>query len=142
MLETAREKWRAAQASCAGRVTFREGDAHALPLEDESVDAVFAHMVLHSLASPERAIREMARVVRPGGRVVIVDFVAHEHEWMRQELGLVWLGFEIERLRAWIEEAGLEPPSVAEYSTEARRDLPRSFVASACRPTHATRPPA
>ena len=74
-------------------VELRQGDAGALPIEDGEVDAAIAHMVLHYLPSPAEAIREMARVVKPGGAVVVVDFVAHEHEWMRQELGVAWLGF-------------------------------------------------
>ncbi len=140
MLETAREKWSAVEAHYAGDVRFEDGDAHALPLDDESVDAAFAHMVLHSLESPEKALHEMARVVRPGGRVVVVDFMAHEHAWMQQELGLVWLGFSVETLKSWFKAAGLEAPQVAEYSTDARRDLPRSFVASARRPERGTPP--
>lgn len=134
MLDAAREKWRAVEARAPGSVTFRDGDAHALPLDDASVDAAFAHMVLHSLEHPERAVAEMARVVRPGGRVILVDFLLHEHRWMQQELGLVWLGFSIDTLSEWVRDAGLESLHVDEYASDARRDLPRSFVASARRP--------
>ena len=134
MLEAAREKWSAIAAEAAGRVDFRVGDAHELPLETASVDAAFAHMVLHSLEEPERAIVEMARVVRPGGLVVLVDFMPHEHEWMRQELGLVWLGFAPEAVTAWLESAGLEAPRIERHDPEAKRDLPASFVAAARKP--------
>ena len=65
MLETARSKWNAVAASRTGSLEFKTGDAHDLPIEDESVDAVFAHMVLHSLEEPARAVAEMARIVRP-----------------------------------------------------------------------------
>ena len=116
------------------RLEFREGDAHALPLDDASVDAAFAHMVLHSLEEPGRAIAEMARIVRPGGQVVLVDFGIHEHKWMEQELGLLWLGFEEAQLREWIEAAGLEATRIRRYASEAKRDLPPSFVATAQRP--------
>jgi ArsR family transcriptional regulator len=131
MLEAAREKWQAVREKAPGTLELRSGDAHALPLEDASVDAAFAHMVLHSLADPARAIDEMARIVRPGGQVVLVDFLLHDHVWMQQELGLLWLGFEPEALREWIDAAGLEPPRIEEYPSDARRDLPASFVASA-----------
>jgi len=134
MLETAREKVKAAGATLPGSVVFEEGDAHALPLEDASVDAVFAHMVLHSLEEPKRAIEEMARIVRPGGRVILVDFMPHEHQWMEHELGLLWLGFEPDLLVAWISAAGLEAPRIEECASEATRDLPASFVAAARKP--------
>ncbi|MGB0620882.1 MAG: ArsR/SmtB family transcription factor [Myxococcota bacterium] len=134
MLDAARDKAGELDPATPGRVEFRQGDAHALPLEDASVDAAFAHMVLHSLAEPSRAIAEMARVVRPGGQVVLVDFLLHDHKWMEQELGLLWLGFDAAQLRAWIEAAGLEAPLLQEYASEATRDLPASFVASARKP--------
>ena len=134
MLDAARDKAGELDPATPGRVEFRQGDAHALPLEDASVDAAFAHMVLHSLAEPGRAIAEMARIVRPGGQVVLVDFLLHDHKWMEQELGLLWLGFDAAQLRAWIEAAGLEAPRLQEYASEATRDLPASFVASARKP--------
>ena len=137
MLEAAREKWRAAQGelgSDEGRIVFEQGDAHALPLEEESVDAVMGHMVLHSLEDPARAVMEMARIVRPGGRVILVDFLSHEHDWMRQELGLIWLGFEPDALRGWIDRAGLALDRLQAFDPDVKRDLPASFVASARKP--------
>jgi ArsR family transcriptional regulator len=134
MLEAARRKWNAIASEVTGSVEFRSGDAHELPLETASMDAVFAHMVLHSLADPERAIREMARVTRPGGQVVLVDFLPHEHAWMKQELGLVWLGFEQDTVAAWIEAAGLESPRLQRQAPDSKRDLPASFIAAARKP--------
>jgi ArsR family transcriptional regulator len=133
MLEAAREKWAAVDPEAPGRVEFRSGDAHALPLSDASVDAVFAHMVLHSLEEPARAILEMARILRPGGQVVLVDFLPHDHVWMEKELGLLWLGFEPDTLRSWMAEAGLETPRIQQHEPDAKRDLPATFVASARR---------
>ncbi len=137
MLEAARDKAAELAPATPGRIEFRTGDAHALPLEDASVDAAFGHMVLHSLAEPGRAIQEMARIVRPGGQVVLVDFLLHDHTWMAQELGLLWLGFEEAQLRDWITEAGLVAPRLRRYASEAKRDLPASFVATAHRPSGA-----
>ena len=134
MLETARQKWNAVAADQTGSIEFRAGDAVELPLESASVDAVFAHMVLHSLEEPERAIQEMARVVRPGGLVVLVDFMPHEHEWMKQELGLLWLGFTPETITRWIAAAGLEPPRIHQHAPDRKRDLPASFVAASHKP--------
>ncbi|HEX5066973.1 MAG TPA: metalloregulator ArsR/SmtB family transcription factor [Myxococcota bacterium] len=116
-------------------VELRQGEASQLPLEDGTVDAAFAHMVLHYLPSPADALREMARVVVPGGKIVIVDFVLHEHEWMRHELGVTWLGFAEQELRDWFDEARLEG---FRYETRAgdssARDLPATFIASAHKP--------
>ncbi len=139
MLDAAREKWAAHSASHRaetglGRIEFRPGDAHDLPLSEASVDAAFAHMVLHSLAEPARAIAEMARIIRPGGRVILVDFMRHGHTWMKDELGLVWLGFETVELTDWIGAAGLEAPRIEIFEPDAKRDLPESFVASARKP--------
>src|SRR5262245_9928000 len=104
MLEAARAK---AEAAGLAGIEVREGDARALPLADAEVDAALAHMVVQYLASPAEALREMARAVRPGGAVVVVDFLSHEHEWMRQELGVTWLGFAPEEVAGWFADAGL-----------------------------------
>jgi len=134
MLETARQKWDSIAAAQTGNIEFRVGDAHELPLEAASVDAAFAHMVLHSLEEPERAVQEMARVVRPGGLVILVDFMPHELEWMKRELGLLWLGFTAETIHRWIDAAGLEPPRIHQHAPDLKRDLPASFVAASHKP--------
>src|SRR5690606_16121576 len=89
-------------AEGAGRIALRAGEASALPLADGAVDAALAHMVLHYLPAPADALREMARVVRPGGALVVVDFVQHEAEWMRDELGVQWLGFPPDEVAGWL----------------------------------------
>jgi ArsR family transcriptional regulator len=108
-------------------VEVRGGEAQALPLGDAEVDAAFAHMVLHYVPQPAEAIREMARVVRPGGRVIVVDFVQHEAEWMREELGVLWLGFPSDDIVRWLAAAGLRDVRVQHYASP---DLPATFVAS------------
>jgi ArsR family transcriptional regulator len=134
MLDAARAKLHAAGA---GSVELRRGDAADLPLDDASVDAAFAHMVLHYLPSPADALAEMARVVKPGGpvsRVVVVDFEEHDREWMREELGVQWLGFPLEDVRAWLEAAGLEDVRVERTNGSGPGpELPATFIASARR---------
>ena len=116
-------------------VELRQGDVSSLPLGDNEVDAALAHMVLQHLPSPGEAIREMARIVRPGGTVVVVDFVGHDHEWMRQELGVTWLGFEQNEIEGWFREAGMEAPLCEIHAgSSANRDLPATFIASARTP--------
>lgn len=90
-----------------GNVSFQETNGHILPLPDESLDAVFANMYLHHCPDPLAAIREMVRVLRPGGRLVITDMDAHTYEWMREEMADEWLGFDRAQVRAWLREAGL-----------------------------------
>lgn len=91
-------------------VELIEGDVTALPLEDESVDAAFANMVLHHAEDPAAMFAEMTRVVRPGGVVAIVDEVEHPYGWMREEHADVWLGFTREQIDGFFREAGLENP--------------------------------
>lgn len=131
MLDATRAKL---EAEGIENVALRRGEASALPLSDAEVQAAFAHMVLHYLPSPPEAIREMARVVAPGGTVVVVDFVRHELEWMRHELGVTWLGFDLDEVRSWFSEAGLEGFLAETHEDRAgARDLPATFIASARR---------
>ena len=115
-------------------VELRQGTAEALPLSDASVDAAFAHMVLHYLASPADAVREMARVTKPGGVVVVVDFERHDREWMREALGVVWLGFPAGDVTGWLADAGLEEPRCQLDPDASSRELPRTFIASGRKP--------
>ncbi|MEZ5966997.1 MAG: metalloregulator ArsR/SmtB family transcription factor [Planctomycetota bacterium] len=125
----------AAAAGLATRIQFRAGAATALPLADAEVDAVFAHMVLQYLPRPQDAVAEMARVLRPGGRVVLVDFVAHDRTWMQHKLNAHWLGFAPEMVHEWLTQAGFDHIAVEVQEPEDRDgDLPATFIASAVAP--------
>jgi ubiquinone/menaquinone biosynthesis C-methylase UbiE len=89
-------------------IDYRVGEALSLPLADESVDYVFANMFLHHVEDPLAAIREMVRIVRVGGRVVITDLDEHRFEFLRVEHHDRWLGFRRGDIRAWLEGSGLE----------------------------------
>lgn len=131
MLDAARAKLEREGLLRDGAVELRHGDAYDLPLDEGEVDAIFAHMMLQYLATPARAVQEMRRAVRPGGRLVIVDFVRHELDWMREELGVKSLGFDLEEVRDWFERAGITDLRIAIEEPVARgRDLPSTFVAS------------
>ena len=88
-------------------IEFVKADLHQLPIENASVDAAFATLVLHHAQNPAAALKEMVRILRPGGTLVVVDLVAHRHEWLREEQGDVWLGFTRDELVAELGKAGL-----------------------------------
>jgi len=90
----------------------RLGDAGRLPIEDGLVDSVFANMYLHHVEDPAEAIKEMARILKPGGILVITDLDEHDFEFLRVEQHDRWLGFVREQVSAWLEEAGLKDASV------------------------------
>lgn len=94
----------------------RHGDIYHLPLADGCADAVVIHQVLHFLPEPGLAIREAARVLVPGGRILIVDFAPHSLEFLRDEHEHKRLGFAPHVIEEWLEEAGLQPRD--------RQDLP------------------
>jgi len=100
------------EAVASRQLVLRLADAEAIPLPDGSVDAAVANMALHHVEDPPAAIREMARLLRPGGVLVISDLDAHEHEFLRTEQHDRWLGFEREDLRRWLRAAGLEEVAV------------------------------
>lgn len=105
MLGVARENLRALGLS---NVDLVVGDVAGLPLEDGSVDAAFANMVLHHAEDPTAMLQEMARIVRPGGTVAVTDEVEHPYAWMRDEHADVWLGFGSAQVEHFFGEAGLE----------------------------------
>jgi len=86
-----------------------EGELERLPLEVEEVDTVFISQALHHASQPDVAIREAARILRPGGLLVVLDLAAHEQEWVREQYADLWLGFAPERLCEFFVAAGLEP---------------------------------
>jgi len=98
--------------SSSDGIEYRVGQGDALPIDDEAVDCVFANMYLHHVESPERAIREMARILRPGGRLVITDLDEHAFQFLRTEQQDRWLGFKREHVEGWLVGAGLDGVAV------------------------------
>jgi len=88
-------------------VDYRVGESERLPIEDETVDYIFANMYLHHVETPSEAIREMARVLRAGGKAVITDLDEHGFEFLKTEHHDRWMGFKREAIKQWFELAGL-----------------------------------
>ena len=104
MLRLARVKLEAAGIASS----LRQGDMYALPLADHSADTIVIHQVLHYAHSPAAAIVEAARVLAPGGTLLVVDFAAHERDELRATDAHIRLGFEDEVMTGWFAAAGLE----------------------------------
>jgi len=93
----------------ADRVELVQGDFLSLPFEARTFDTVLLHQVLHYASTPTEPLREAARVLRPGGRIAIVDFAAHGHEELRERFQHARLGFEDDQLASVLEQTGFEP---------------------------------
>jgi len=89
--------------------SVRQGDIYDLPLGDDSFDAVIIHQVLHFLDDGARAVAEAARVLRPGGSLLVVDFAPHQLEFLREQYAHRRLGFAPDVVIQWLGAAGLEP---------------------------------
>jgi ubiquinone/menaquinone biosynthesis C-methylase UbiE len=88
--------------------SVRQGDIYDLRLPRDSFDVVLVHQVLHYLDDGARALREAARVLRPGGASLVVDFAPHDLEFLREEHAHLRLGFAAETVAQWMTAAGLD----------------------------------
>jgi ArsR family transcriptional regulator len=111
-------------------VDVRRGELEALPIQDDELDAASLLLVLHHLPDPAEALREAARVLRPGGRILISDMLPHDREIYRQQMGHVWLGFSEEALRRMLANAGFDRVHVASLPADTEAKGPSLFVAS------------
>ncbi len=107
MLRLARAKLSRLNDEAAGKVDIMLGDFNALPLLDETFDTIIFHQVLHYAQHPAGVIAEAARVLAPGGRLVIVDFAAHDHEELRTVHAHARLGFADELITKAFEASGV-----------------------------------
>lgn len=89
-------------------IEYLEGESEKLPIPDESVDYAFANMYLHHVKTPLKAMKEMRRILKPGGKLVITDMDKHTFEFLKREHHDRWMGFDREDIRKWLEEAGLK----------------------------------
>ncbi|MDY3809384.1 metalloregulator ArsR/SmtB family transcription factor [Desulfovibrio sp. PG-178-WT-4] len=105
MLELCRRRF-SQEDLAGGRVSLRIGELSHLPLRDHEADFACINLVLHHLSAPEEGLREISRIMAPGGRLFVADFLRHNDETMRSRYGDRWLGFEENELAAGLEQAG------------------------------------
>lgn len=118
-------------------VDLRLGYLEQMPVKDSAVSFAAAHMVLHHLANPQDAIKEMARALVPGGTALIVDLAAHSNETMRERFSDLWLGFESADFKKWLKNAGFEDINIeplgedgAAFLASAKRAARKSIFSS------------
>jgi len=129
MLEAARKR-----LGDVDNVEFLQGELERLPIATGTVDAAACVLVLHHLESPLAALREMGRVLRPGGVAMIVDMVEHDRAVYRHNMGHRWLGFGVPALVNLFAEVGLVSPRVVTLPSASEAKGPGLLVCTARKP--------
>ncbi len=114
-------------------IDLRRGELEALPIDDTRLDAAVLMLVLHHVPEPSRALAEAVRVLKPGGRLLLVDMLPHDRESYRHQMGHVWLGFSEENTKHLLSQAGFDQTRIAPLPPDARAKGPALFVATARR---------
>lgn len=130
MLQAARRRLRE-----HSNVDVRRGELEAVPIADGELDAATLMLVLHHVSRPAAVLREAARVLKPGGRLLICDMLPHDREEYRQQMGHVWLGFDKDHLKSLLEDAGFTAARIVPLPPNHDAKGPALFVASALRRT-------
>ncbi len=128
MLDAARQR-----TADRKNIELRQGDIESLPIEDGECDAAMLVLVLTYLAEPENALREMARVIRPGGRAVIVDVMRHDRDDFRREMGQQNMGYEQEAVCAMLIDAGFDSPVCTPIPPHPDAKGPALLLCTACK---------
>lgn len=115
-------------------VDVRRGELEALPIGDNELDAATLMLVLHHVPDPAAALSEAARVLRPGGRLLIVDMLPHDREEYRHQMGHVWLGLGDDQLRRLLIAAGLQNCRIVPMPADPDAKGPALFVCTASSP--------
>lgn len=111
-------------------VELRRGELEALPVGDAELDAAVLMLVLHHVPEPAKALAEVARVLTPGGRVLVGDMLPHDREGYRQQMGHVWLGFAEAQIADLFAECGFGRVRIVALPPDPRAKGPALFVAT------------
>jgi ArsR family transcriptional regulator len=114
-------------------VDVRKGELEALPVKDSELDAAILSLVLHYSPDPSRTLAEVARVCRPGAKVLVVDMLPHHHEEYQQQMGHVWLGFSERQIVKFLTAAGFQSARVRALPVDPEAKGPALFAAIATR---------
>jgi ubiquinone/menaquinone biosynthesis C-methylase UbiE len=120
-----------ARLANTSNVELREGHIESLPLEDASLDVAILFLVAHFMTDPPRAMQEIRRVLKPGGRLLIVDLMPHDREEYVAQLGHVWQGFTEGQIGEWFSTAGFSNARYRPMAHDASDRTPGLFVATA-----------
>jgi ubiquinone/menaquinone biosynthesis C-methylase UbiE/DNA-binding transcriptional ArsR family regulator len=131
MIEVGREQTRRQGMK---NIEFRLGDFEEVPIKDSSVDLVFFSQSLHHALHPDRAVHEAWRILRPAGRVVILDLAKHRFEEAREIYADEWLGFSEAELEATLEKAGFEQVQASIVDKELETPQFQTLLAVATKP--------
>ena len=112
-------------------VEIQRGTLEALPLQDQTLDIATLMLVLHHLPDPEKAIAEVGRVLKPGGKLLIVDMLPHDRQEYRQSMGHVWMGFATDRIERLLNRYEFENVRIIDLPTETTAMGPSLFAATA-----------
>lgn len=115
-------------------VELRAGTIESLPIEDDALDVATLFLVAHFITDPARAMHEIHRALKPGGRLLVMDLVAHDRVEYAVQLGHVWQGFEGGQVQEWLVAAGLVAPRYRILPADPEAMGPSLFVASARKP--------
>src|SRR6185437_247808 len=111
-------------------VELRAGAIESLPIDDDSLDAAVLFLVAHFITDPARAMAEIRRTLKPGGRLLIVDLMAHDRVEYVVQLGHVWQGFDGEQVKEWLADAGFDRCRYRVLPADPEATGPTLFVAS------------
>jgi SAM-dependent methyltransferase len=126
MLDAARHRLGAAK-----NVELRQGDLESLPIDSGELDVAMLSLVLHYSPAPARALAEVGRVIRKGGRVLVVDMLPHDREEYQQQMGHVWLGFSEKQISRFLNGAGFDEVRVRMLPADPDAKGPALFAAIA-----------